>query len=367
MRLLGFNEILRGIKMTKEEYRIKEFDPFNTSDEIFEGISKLLDSIFREVEKIDPLPTKELRIKGLKQKHPLYDWKHWLIFKNNEIIGYANFVYPKKGTENYDLNKHLAYPTISIHKDHRRKGLGTQMLKVLLEDISNHKEITTLEAETHRLSGRRFCEKLQGTLAITGIVSRCILDNIDWSLMKDWKNTGEALVETSGIQLISFNSVPEELLEDYCKFWTEVDNQQPFGALDSRDITTPKIRRQYEEHFAKQGYTVHCLLTKEKDGTLSGLTEIRQHESSPFRVTQDLTGVKEQFRGRGLGKWLKAEMAFLIREKFPEVKYIQTGNAETNEAMLSINKRMGFKEHRTVTEYKFSVEKLKKVVDELAT
>ncbi|NHK32712.1 MAG: GNAT family N-acetyltransferase [Asgard group archaeon] len=353
--------------MTKDEYKIKEFDPFNTSDEIFEGISQLLNSIFREVEKIDPLPTKELRIKGLTQKNPLYDWKHWLIYNNNEIIGYANIVYPKKGTENYDLNKHIAYPTISIHKDHRRKGLGTRLLKVLLEDISNHEEVTTLEAETNRLSGRKFCEKLKGTLAFTGIDSRCLLEDIDWSLMEKWKKAGKALAKTTGIQLLKFNNVPEEILENYCVLWTEVDNQQPFGELDSRDVSTPDIRRQYEEYYTELGYSIFTLLAKEKDGTLSGLTEIRQHESSPFRVTQDLTGVREQFRGRGLGKWLKAEMAFLIREKFPEVRYIQTGNAETNEAMLSINNRMGFKEHRTNAEYKFSVEKLKKVVDKLST
>ena len=81
-------------------------------------------------------------------------------------------------------------------------------------------------------------------------------------------------------------------------------------------------------------------------------------KQEPDRVQQMLTGVKNEFRGRGLGKWLKAEMMFLIKEQFPNAKFISTGNADSNAPMLSINKRMGFKRSLTGTTFKWNASKL---------
>ena len=61
---------------------------------------------------------------------------------------------------------------------------------------------------------------------------------------------------------------------------------------------------------------------------------------------QGLTGVRDVHRGRGLGKWLKAEMLLRVRRDFPEVRVVSTGNASSNEAMLSINERLGFRTHK---------------------
>ena len=75
-------------------------------------------------------------------------------------------------------------------------------------------------------------------------------------------------------------------------------------------------------------------------------------------LNQNLTGVKEEYRGRGLGKWLKAAMLEWIKEEYPEVQIIVTGNATTNAPMLAINKRLGFKEYKSGTAYKFQVDEL---------
>jgi mycothiol synthase len=78
----------------------------------------------------------------------------------------------------------------------------------------------------------------------------------------------------------------------------------------------------------------------------------------PYRVEQGLTGVRDEHRGRGLGKWLKAETMFFVRDELPEVRYINTGNADTNAAMVSINERMGFKRCQTELCYRFELEAL---------
>ena len=58
-------------------------------------------------------------------------------------------------------------------------------------------------------------------------------------------------------------------------------------------------------------------------------------------------------------------MLLFIKEKYPNVKYISTGNASDNKAMLSINNRMGFKINQVRRSYKFTVEELKKGIAEI--
>ncbi|MGB7860052.1 MAG: GNAT family N-acetyltransferase, partial [Acidimicrobiia bacterium] len=48
-------------------------------------------------------------------------------------------------------------------------------------------------------------------------------------------------------------------------------------------------------------------------------------------------------RNKGLGRLLKASMAKRFVGEFPDVEWIDTGNAGSNEPMLNINIAMGFK------------------------
>lgn len=62
---------------------------------------------------------------------------------------------------------------------------------------------------------------------------------------------------------------------------------------------------------------------------------------------------------------VKIRDAFLQHEKFPEIKYISTGNADANAPMLSINNRMGFKLFEKTRLYKFKIGELEKRIAEI--
>jgi len=48
-----------------------------------------------------------------------------------------------------------------------------------------------------------------------------------------------------------------------------------------------------------------------------------------------------------------------VREIYPDLETVITGNAASNDPMLAINKKMGFKEHRPGNEYQITLEKLR--------
>ncbi|MCK5047090.1 MAG: hypothetical protein KAS22_10960, partial [Candidatus Heimdallarchaeota archaeon] len=98
----------------------------------------------------------------------------------------------------------------------------------------------------------------------------------------------------------------------------------------------------------------YTIISREYNGFISGITEIRYSRTDrPERIEQGLTGVLEEYRGRGLGKWLKAEMLMYIENHIPDARFLVTGNADHNAPMNSINERLGFKPYKNETSYKF--------------
>jgi GNAT superfamily N-acetyltransferase len=102
----------------------------------------------------------------------------------------------------------------------------------------------------------------------------------------------------------------------------------------------------------------HEILTREPDGSITGMTDVNW---APYRralIEQWFTGVLPEARGRGLGKWIKAAMALHIRDLYPDAQWISTYNANSNAPMLRINRAMGFKPYRTGTDYQMTLDQL---------
>ena len=188
------------------------------------------------------------------------------------------------------------------------------------------------------------------------------MEDVDWNLMRSWVDEGPE--RAPGVTIEEFQNVcPEEIVNEYVEMYTEALNMQPLGESESRANIDAESWRKYESRNKETGVTGYAMYTREEDGSISGLTDIYYDPRDGHRINQGLTGVRPKYRGRGLGKWLKAKMILHIRDTYPEVERIVTGNAETNEAMLSINKRMGFKRYRGGDGYKFKTEELAKKLE----
>lgn len=348
--------------MTSGDMRIIEFDTHKASDELYNLFFELTEKLGEEKRPGEAPPPRSLLRRMMTTKIPEVKRYWWLVlkkeFEKEKAVGVARIGFSTKKDPAYQENKHNAEIRLDIDKDYRKRGIGSKALKVLIEKAKEDKNVNTILVDVNLDSGHKFCKKLGGDIALEAAENRLFMKDVNWSLIEQWKNEGDKIAEKEGVTMHLFTDCPEDILTEYVDIYTETINQQPLGSIDLEMRVTPKSRRLQEEQLKQQGLKWHTKITREKDGKISGLTEILQIPEMPERIMQLLTGVKQEYRGRGLGKWLKADMLLYIKENFSETKFIQTDNAISNAPMVSINDKMGFKLNIAQTMYKFDLTEL---------
>lgn len=263
----------------------------------------------------------------------------------------------REGALAHPTNAHMAWTDLEVLAPHRRRGIGRTLLAKALE-VAKERGRALLVGGTDEVDGRRFIEAIQAEVALRWRESRLYLDRVDWDMVRQWAEDGP---ERSPETTLHFSSnMPDDaIIEEFCALETEVANQEPRQDLDVGDeVLTPEILRERVSSYTEAGGTLLRHITQEQDARLSGYTVMGYFPEERTMIHQYGTGVREPYRGRGLGKWLKATMLQRIREEYPQVRFVVTGNATSNAAMLSINQRLGFRPHKEGVEAQIRTEAL---------
>lgn len=341
-----------------DDFRIITFDPLTADDALWEKFFDHTEAIYREYEPGEPmLPRarkKEMTLAAL--PNPYVDNRFYLaLAPDGTPAGYACTALDRPGSPSYEDNKHMGHiQEVSVLPPYRRRGLGTEMLLHAARGLAAAgpaiKEFTLV---AFREPGQRFAEKKGAVLALTQAENRLYFSDLDWAMAERWAAEGAA--RNPDTRLVTAASIPEKDIADFAKAYTETINQAPQGGMTGRLEVTPEAIRHNEARTAAQGAVHLTVYTREADGRVSGMTEIAYVGELGFKARQLLTGVRQEFRGRGLGKWLKAAMLLRLRKDYPGVKYIATANADANAPMLAINTKLGFKRHLPVNIYKLKL------------
>jgi GNAT superfamily N-acetyltransferase len=282
---------------------------------------------------------------------------------SGQIIASLQLNVYKKTSPSYSGNEHtVIVRSMSVLKEHRRRGIGRALLRLVHEyAVENGKSV--ILGGTMEEDGRELNRILGGTEALEMRNYRLNMDKVDWDMVKIWEQEGAKKSPDTSLEF--YTSIPDDLLEGYTKKYTEVYNQAPFDDLDIGDqIYTPDLFKKYEEVFEKAGETWLSVMLREKNGDISGLSDVFYIPSKSPMLTQGLTGVVQNYRGQGKGKWVKAAMLLKIRDEFPDIKVISTGNATSNAPMIAINERLGFNLHHETYNMQIDTDKLGKYLKE---
>ncbi|MBY8999657.1 MAG: GNAT family N-acetyltransferase [Candidatus Heimdallarchaeota archaeon] len=268
----------------------------------------------------------------------------WLavIDRKERIIGCGRLSYPNEDSPMFENMKNIADFDIIVESDERRKGIGKSLLAEITAKADSLERHSLQNVTIHK-HGKAFCDYFGCTVASERSVNRLYLADVNWKRMREWVELGK--IKAPNTKVETFEAVPKDCLEEFVAVYTQTENQAPdyeTGYYQGLKVT-PESRRHNESMFKEKGYVWTTKISREENGSISGLTEIFYNPEIPNMVEQELTGVLPEYRERGLGKWLKAAMAFYVKSTYPSIEFIQTGNANNNETMNAINKRMGFK------------------------
>ena len=78
-----------------------------------------------------------------------------------------------------------------------------------------------------------------------------------------------------------------------------------------------------------------------KDSQLVGMSDVHRNEKDPSVLSQDDTGVRREYRGRGIATALKVKLIDWAKQH--GYSSIKTWNDSRNVPMLAVNTRLGFK------------------------
>lgn len=341
---------------------IEKFDPETASDDDFAKAVLVQIESFKENNPADPVPPDHLVRKNLEMtaKHPMYNVGIYLA-KNadDKLVGGLYVLVAKPDSPDYDTQKHMGMVLLRVFSDYRRQGIGTHMLQFGAK-IIKEQGCTLLQGDTNSDEGRAFANHFGAEVAIEARDNRAYIKDIDWAMVEAWAAEGEK--NNPDVTVDFFEGLPQgKDIEAYSNLYTEVFNQQPFEEIEGLETTwTPERLKEIHARMQEMGNMDYVMCTREINGDLSGMTEMMYNPERAHRISQGLTGVQENYRGRGLGKWLKAKMLLYMRENFQAVEHIATTNAASNEAMLSINDRLGFKLYKHTTMFKIQLDDLAK-------
>jgi GNAT superfamily N-acetyltransferase len=143
-------------------------------------------------------------------------------------------------------------------------------------------------------------------------------------------------------------------------------NTSPHDDLDMEDynFTAEQMRERVRSNLVRGREPWTMYVREKKSGKLVGFTEVFWNPNRAMILDQAGTGVLPEYRNYGLGRWLKAAMLDKVLRERPQVKFVRTGNADSNAPMLKINHELGFKPYLSQCMWQVEVEKAYKYVSE---
>ena len=220
------------------------------------------------------------------------------------------------------------YAEILVHPGARRHGRGSALL-ALVRERARARGARKLFGDHATQAGARFAEAL-GASELQRVV-RSVL-----------RLPLEASPESvSGYRLESWvGFAPDALLDSFAAARNAINDAPGFD--EDPTVWTAAFVRDLETVVARRDREIRVTVALDERGEVVAFTELRATRASGSTASTEDTAVVPEHRRRGLARWVKLESLLELQRDRPDVRLVTTSNAEENDAMLELNRGLGF-------------------------
>ena len=240
-------------------------------------------------------------------------------------------------------NLDLCWIELAVHPDHRRHGHGGAAMDLAFALMAAEDRVKVGWFGWDGEQTKGFADSRGSEVKLVAVCRRQHLRELEAGLAD--RLYDEARPHATEYELLRVpGRVPDDLLPAFLDA-TAAINDAPRDGLEVEDeVFSPERNRAFEDALLASDFRIYRVLARHSgNGEVAGVTSMLVDGETSTHADQLDTSVVAAHRGHRLGVLLKTDMMRWLAETEPGLEHVDTFNAESNDHMVAVNDRLGYR------------------------
>ena len=260
--------------------------------------------------------------------------------RDERVVGYASVAVPLRD------NPDLAWLSLVVHPDHRRRGAATLLLTAV-EGVAADAGRVLVGSSSVPVGQDDPAEPVAARhgYAVGQEIHRNTMeltrDDAERARLEGLAAAADGSPYGVGVAL---DEPPEHWWVGMAEQYRRISTDAPAGDVPygEEDWDADRVRAKTARALASGAHLAWAAAFA-PDGTMVALTEVETNPTDPATAQQDTTLVLREHRGHRLGLRVKAANALQVLDRLPQVRRVTTWNAVDNGPMIATNTALGYR------------------------